>query len=120
MPWRRMTTPWNGWMRSLVPSTTLTWTFSVSPGANWGMSSRRLSASMMSVGFMARLSAVVCRQPRAPGRSPSPPRAVPVTPRQPEAQAYLVGETRIAVAGIPTHSGIPPDLEGCASALLFL
>src|SRR5690606_35421978 len=53
-PWRRMTTPWKTWTRSREPSTTRTWTFSVSPAANSGMSSRRLAWSTRSVEFMAR------------------------------------------------------------------
>ena len=35
-PWRRMTAPWKTWTRSRVPSTTRTWTLTVSPGANGG------------------------------------------------------------------------------------
>src|SRR3712207_1312443 len=53
-PWRRITTPWNTWTRSRLPSTTRTWTFSVSPGEKAGTSSRRLARSTRSVGFMAR------------------------------------------------------------------
>ena len=67
VPWRRMTAPWNTWTRSRVPSTTRTCTLTVSPGRNSGMSSRRLSRSMMSVGFMGRVSFGV--------RSISPPSA---------------------------------------------
>src|SRR5215203_2473407 len=47
-PWRRMATPWKTWMRERVPSTTLTWTFRVSPGRNSGMSERRPPASRAS------------------------------------------------------------------------
>src|SRR5690348_4639284 len=47
-----MTTPWKTWMRSRLPSTTRTCTLTVSPGRNSGRSSRRLSASMVSVGCM--------------------------------------------------------------------
>src|SRR5947209_18221498 len=53
-PWRRITAPWNTWMRSRLPSTTRTWTFTVSPGAKWGTSERRAVRSTRSVGFMAR------------------------------------------------------------------
>src|ERR687897_146060 len=55
-PERPMTTPWNTWTRSLEPSTTRTWTLSVSPGAKSGMSLRRLVWSTRSVGFIARRS----------------------------------------------------------------
>src|ERR1700761_2253204 len=51
-PWRRITAPWNTWTRSRLPSTTRTWTLTVSPGRNSGMSSRRLSRSIVSVGCM--------------------------------------------------------------------
>src|SRR6266581_7443090 len=49
-----MTAPWNTWILCRFPSTTRTWTRTVSPGANAGMSSRRLSRSTRSVGFTAR------------------------------------------------------------------
>src|SRR3984957_17009379 len=51
-PWRRMTAPWKTWTRSRVPSTTRTFTLTVSPGRNSGMSVRRLSRSIVSVGCM--------------------------------------------------------------------
>ena len=36
LPWRRITTPWNTWTRSRLPSTTRTCTFRVSPGREVG------------------------------------------------------------------------------------
>src|ERR1700728_2007851 len=51
-PWRRMTAPWKTCTRSRLPSTTRTCTLTVSPGRNSGMSSRRLSRSIVSVGCM--------------------------------------------------------------------
>src|ERR1017187_617146 len=66
-PWRFMTAPWNTWTRSRVPSTTRTWTLTVSPGRNSGMSSRRLSRSIMSVGFMGRVFPRIVRVLRSPG-----------------------------------------------------
>src|SRR5690606_33688438 len=51
-----MTLPWNTWTRSLLPSTTLTWTFTSSPGPNSGRSVRRYWLSTRSVDFMARTS----------------------------------------------------------------
>src|SRR3954468_18787687 len=51
-PWRRITTPWNIWMRSRLPSTTRTCTFTVSPGRNSGRSVRRRAVSMRSTLFM--------------------------------------------------------------------
>src|SRR5215210_2383262 len=50
---RRITTPWNTWTRSRVPSTTRTCTLTVSPGRNSGMSERRKGCSTRSVLFMA-------------------------------------------------------------------
>src|SRR5215204_2830218 len=50
-----MTLPWKTCTRSLLPSTTRTWTLTSSPGANAGMSSRSDSLSMRSVAFMAAL-----------------------------------------------------------------
>src|SRR6202042_3451818 len=67
VPCRRMTAPWNTWTRSRVPSTTRTWTFTESPGRNSGMSSRRLSRSMMSVGFMGRVSPRIAVRHCPPG-----------------------------------------------------
>src|ERR687898_165742 len=48
-----MTLPWKTWTRSLLPSTTRTWTFTSSPGAKSGMSSRSDSLSIRSVAFIA-------------------------------------------------------------------
>src|SRR5262245_2784308 len=50
-PLRRSTVPSKTWMRSLSPSTTRTWTFTVSPGRKAGTPLRRCSASMTSIGF---------------------------------------------------------------------
>ena len=47
-----MTTPWKTCTRSLLPSTTFTWTFRVSPAAKSGTSSRRLAWSITSVDFI--------------------------------------------------------------------
>src|SRR5512134_3394880 len=55
-PERAITLPWKTWTRSRLPSTTRTWTFTSSPGANDGMSSRRCCWSTRSVDFMARPS----------------------------------------------------------------
>src|SRR5688500_19884257 len=66
-----MTLPWNTCTRSLLPSTTRTCTFSSSPGAKWGMSSRNWSLSMRSVAFMADRPEGVGWRPRGgadPGR----------------------------------------------------
>jgi hypothetical protein len=52
-----MTTPSNTWTRERVPSTTRTWTLTVSPGQNSGMSSRRRDFSTMSTLFMVGLPA---------------------------------------------------------------
>src|SRR5215204_1140607 len=62
-----MTLPWKTWTRSLLPSTTRTWTFTSSPGAKSGMSSRSDSLSMRSVAFMA--ASCVCRRGTPRGRS---------------------------------------------------
>src|SRR5579863_1846521 len=82
VPWRRITGPWNTWTRSRLPSTTLTCTLTVSPGRKSGMSSRRLSRSTMSVGFMARVLGGGDRAARVPrhqgggaGGKPSPTRS---------------------------------------------
>src|SRR5688572_14026581 len=48
-----MTTPWKTWMRERLPSTTRTWTLTVSPGRNSGMSSRNESASSASRVFIS-------------------------------------------------------------------
>src|SRR4029453_8681890 len=50
LPRRAMTAPSNPWTRSRVPPTPRTWTFTVSPGAKSGTSSRRLAWSTRSVG----------------------------------------------------------------------
>src|SRR5262245_63901049 len=52
LPLRRITTPWNTWTRSRLPSTTRTCTFRVSPGANSGTSSRSCVRSTRSVAFI--------------------------------------------------------------------
>src|SRR4051794_20316770 len=52
LPLRRITMPWNTWTRSRLPSTTRTCTFSVSPGAKSGMSSRSWVRSTRSVAFI--------------------------------------------------------------------
>ena len=77
-----MTAPSKTWTRSRVPSTTRTWTLTVSPGANSGMSSRRLVASTMSVGFMTQAPAVGGGNRRASDRSGEPrqDRARPTIP----------------------------------------
>src|ERR1700694_4500555 len=74
VPWRRTTAPWKTWTRSRVPSTTRTCTLTVSPGRKSGMSSRRLSRSMMSVGFMGRVFPRIVRTlpRRLPDREASP------------------------------------------------
>src|ERR1700691_142252 len=56
-----MTAPWKTCTRSRLPSTTRTCTLTVSPGRNSGMSSRRLSRSMISVGCMGRVLQVLRR-----------------------------------------------------------
>src|ERR1700691_1691340 len=56
-----MTAPLNTCTRSRFPSTTRTCTLTVSPGRNSGMSSRRLSRSMISVGCMGRVLQVLRR-----------------------------------------------------------
>ena len=43
-----MTTPWKAWMRERLPSTTLTFTLTVSPGRKSGMSERSDAASTLS------------------------------------------------------------------------
>src|SRR5512133_220644 len=48
-----MTAPWKTWMRERLPSTTRTCTLTVSPGRNWGMSSRNESASSASRVFIS-------------------------------------------------------------------
>ncbi len=83
-PWRRMTTPWKTWTRERVPSTTLTWTLSVSPARKAGMSSRSDALS---------ISSNFCMMLHFPGRHRSPGRYVrvrPVRPRGPPGRA-LVG-----------------------------
>src|SRR5664279_5130391 len=50
-----MTTPWNTWIRDLLPSTTRTWTLSVSPGRNSGRSERSEPASRKSSVFTGGL-----------------------------------------------------------------
>src|SRR5690606_7607930 len=61
-PWRAITTPWKTWTRSLLPSTTFTWTLRVSPETKSGTSSRRLLWSMRSVGFLTVSSSGVARR----------------------------------------------------------
>src|SRR5690606_33822672 len=51
-PWRPSTTPWKTWTRERLPSTMLTWTLTVSPGPNSGMSLRSDAWSMASMMFM--------------------------------------------------------------------
>ena len=60
-----MTLPWKIWTRSLLPSTTLTCTFTSSPGPKSGMSVRRYWLSTRSVDFMARSSLASCPDCRA-------------------------------------------------------
>src|SRR5688500_9323388 len=48
-----MTTPWKTWMRERLPSTTRTWTLTVSPGRKSGMSARNESASSASRVFIS-------------------------------------------------------------------
>src|SRR5262245_22105536 len=50
-----MTVPSKTWMRSLSPSTTRTWTRTVSPDLKVGTSLRSCSASIRSIGFMEPL-----------------------------------------------------------------
>src|SRR5687767_6496443 len=68
-----MTTPWKTWMRERLPSTTRTWTLTVSPGRNSGMSSRNESASSASRVFISavlssRQFTVTVRTAVRPGR----------------------------------------------------
>src|SRR4051812_16308129 len=113
LPWRRITTPWNTWMRSRVPSTTRTWTLTVSPGLKAGTSSRRLPRSTRSVGFMARQAPQV----GGPGRSRlARGRAiVGVDPLLRQQASLLVGEAaatfhqvRAVVHGPEQRLGPPP------------
>ena len=82
LPLRRITTPWNTCVRSRLPSTTRTCTFSVSPGANSGMSLRSWVRSTRSVAFIEEGSgsrgnpAMLPARPRRPGTraaAPLPP-----------------------------------------------
>src|SRR5262245_52082954 len=52
-PERPSTVPSNTWMRSLSPSTTRTWTRTVSPGLKAGTPLRSCSASTRSIGVMS-------------------------------------------------------------------
>src|SRR3954451_14995859 len=105
-----MTTPWNTWTRSRLPSTTRTCTLRVSPGAQSGTSSRRLSRSIRSVGFMARSN---------PRRWPSwTVRERPITIAVlPEQSHLLVGEAAAALDQVGTalqgpHQGLGPPPAG--------
>src|SRR5436190_1184047 len=55
-PCRRITTPWNTWMRSRPASTTRACTLTVSPGRKSGRSSRRRGFSTRSTLFIAKRS----------------------------------------------------------------
>ena len=89
-----MTTPWNTCTRSLLPSTTRTCTFNVSPGAKAGTSSRTLAASTRSVGFMARQLRDSPQGNQQDTRSPTPaPRASAPRPARPPRRGDEVGAT---------------------------
>src|SRR5438309_5270191 len=109
LPLRRITTPWNTCTRSRLPSTTRTCTFSVSPGAKSGMSSRRLARSTRSVAFNVRLLEGVGSE----GRSPMLP--VGRSLRELVEQPPLVGrqgpgpeEVGAAIEGPPQRQRPPP------------
>ena len=80
---------WKIWTRARVPSTTLTWTLSVSPARNSGMSERSEAASSASN---------VCMMLRFPGRHRSPVRCLElqsVRPRLPTGRARSVSLARL-------------------------
>ena len=108
LPWRRITAPWKSWTRSRVPSTTRTWTFSVSPGAKSGMSSRRLGA-VDEIGAVHREGLQVRRRERgdASGRPSSGgnSRQRGAPPRRSSGPATQIGA---AGAGPAQRLGPPP------------
>src|SRR5215212_9687006 len=54
-PAREITTPANTWIRDRFPSTTLTWTLTVSPGRKEGTSSRRDAESSSLISLLMRI-----------------------------------------------------------------
>src|SRR5699024_1195973 len=97
-PERASTTPWKTWIRERLPSTTLTCTFTVSPGRNSGMSSRSDSESMLSRMFMllpshgCHRSAVPC--PGGSCRRSSRSACPGFEPRSPEAETVSARHDR--------------------------
>src|SRR4029450_9808699 len=71
-PWRRRMNPWKTCTRCRDPSTTRTWTLTVSPGRKSGRSSRSWSRSTTSVICIAGYSFEQQKQAsgRLPGRAP--------------------------------------------------
>src|SRR4029450_6663974 len=89
-----MTTPWKTWMRERLPSTTRTWTLTVSPGRNSGMSSRNESASSASRVFISAVLSSSGRSFGADSGKPGRPNlwlrplvGAPVEPRRRSAAA---------------------------------
>src|SRR5260221_2385497 len=134
-PWRRMTTPLNCWMRERLPSTTFTWTLTVSPGRNVGMSTRIDTSSTLD-SFSMVISPRGCHMSstassrkgwllEAPsggspcGRGASGKQATALMERQRLLKQYRPSLSHV-LAGTKSVRGLPPAQSGQQRAVLLV